>query len=739
MHAATSRTKKTSHAATAPPARVASGRPRNATRVPAWAVGTNPATLFGVERGIQAKLTINQPGDVYEQEADRVAEQVMRMPEPQGGSKRCACGGVAGPDGECAACRAKRPGVQRRASAAPASAEAPPIVHDVLRAPGQPLDAGTRTWMESRFGHDFSGVRLHTNGRAAQSAASVGARAYTVGRNVVFGGGEYVPGTSEGQKLLAHELAHVVQQQEFRAVHLQRSPLSDEVAAAADKQNLLALLKRLSAADVQKAMQDPAQATELEAAVQKLKDPSDLLLAQRILRGKLGDTTGLKVGRKTAKPSPIQVFFIPGASTDRALVIAGVHGSEAQGVEVAEMLLKDLQAAKTAPHFNVILVPTLFPDHLAFREREFATETNRNFPLTDTAVTDYKDVADKTVEGKATTRRIAVDAAGKEIQDAKKKQRILHENVLLMELIDKFKPTRIISIHGTHTHSSAGVFSDPFFITKSEQAAIETAAGADAARDVKAAGLAEGSQEAKKKLEERTKAHVERRQKALQTTKDARTGDDEALAIASAYAISQQIPSTSTLHKRDEALKAQRSTLQTKLAGVEAREKTLAEAKSKRALTEDEKKELGKITKEKKNFRFQINILSDANIQAVEKNPATAGNVLHKGVGKEQATWSADKGKSVQDREKEGVSLGLYGPAKGISVFTVEPAVNKRSDEYATGLDPNVSEVDRKAELQAYADAIRTILLGSASGATALKARRPKPAATTPAQGETAQ
>ncbi|MCB0200868.1 MAG: DUF4157 domain-containing protein [Anaerolineae bacterium] len=212
MYAATKRTKQASHSATAPATRVASSRHKNAKRVPSWAAGTKPATIFGVERGIQAKLAINEPGDVYEQEADRVAEQVMRIPESQSGSKRCACGGVAGPDGECAACGAKWLGVQRHASATPVSVEAPPIVHDVLRAPGQPLDAGMRTWMESRFGHDFSGVRLHTNRPAAQSAASVGARAYTVGQSVVFGDSEYAPGTSEGQKLLAHELAHVVQQ-----------------------------------------------------------------------------------------------------------------------------------------------------------------------------------------------------------------------------------------------------------------------------------------------------------------------------------------------------------------------------------------------------------------------------------------------------------------------------------------------------------------------------------------------
>src|SRR5262249_29965020 len=82
-----------------------------------------------------------------------------------------------------------------------------------LHSLGQPLDAGTRAFMEPRFGHDFSQVRIHADERAAESARAVNALAYTVGRDVVFGEGRYEPGTSEGRRLLAHELTHVVQQQ----------------------------------------------------------------------------------------------------------------------------------------------------------------------------------------------------------------------------------------------------------------------------------------------------------------------------------------------------------------------------------------------------------------------------------------------------------------------------------------------------------------------------------------------
>ena len=130
--------------------------------------------------------------------------------------RKCACGGTPGPSGECAECRKKR--LQRKSTNAGAGPQTdsavPPIVHEVLRSPGQPLDGDTRAFMEPRFGHDFSQVRVHSDVRAAESAKAVHAFAYTVGPNVVFGKGQYSPGTRDGQRLLAHELTHVLQQAE---------------------------------------------------------------------------------------------------------------------------------------------------------------------------------------------------------------------------------------------------------------------------------------------------------------------------------------------------------------------------------------------------------------------------------------------------------------------------------------------------------------------------------------------
>ena len=136
---------------------------------------------------LQTKLQVNTPGDTYEQQADRVAEQVMRMPEPQ----------------------LQRTGADSGAR----EVAALPIVHEVIHSAGRPLDPSTREFMETRFGYDFSGVRIHTDARAAVLAGAIQARAFAVGQEIVFGAGEFAPETNHGRQLMAHELTHVVQQE----------------------------------------------------------------------------------------------------------------------------------------------------------------------------------------------------------------------------------------------------------------------------------------------------------------------------------------------------------------------------------------------------------------------------------------------------------------------------------------------------------------------------------------------
>jgi uncharacterized protein DUF4157 len=126
--------------------------------------------------------------------------------------RKCGCGNHTMAGGECEACSKQKVSLQRRAANQSEPSEVPPIVHEVLRSSGQPLDPATRAFMEPRFGRDFSQVRVHTDDKAAESARTVNALAYTVGRDVVFGDGQYAPGAAEGRRLLAHELTHTIQQ-----------------------------------------------------------------------------------------------------------------------------------------------------------------------------------------------------------------------------------------------------------------------------------------------------------------------------------------------------------------------------------------------------------------------------------------------------------------------------------------------------------------------------------------------
>ncbi len=151
------------------------------------------------EKKLQRKLAIGSTSDPLEREADQVAERVL-----------------SGPPAGAAAHSPVR--VQRFTGSVEAgAATAPASVDRVLASPGQPLRKDVREDMAGRFGHDFSGVRVHTDSAAAQSARDVNARAYTVGRGIVFGPGQFAPGEPAGRCLLAHELVHVVQQQSERA------------------------------------------------------------------------------------------------------------------------------------------------------------------------------------------------------------------------------------------------------------------------------------------------------------------------------------------------------------------------------------------------------------------------------------------------------------------------------------------------------------------------------------------
>jgi hypothetical protein len=169
-----------------------------------------------VGRLLQAKLRINQPNDKYEQEADRVAEQVLQMKEAS-----CACGG------SCTHCKDKKKNlVQRKATVSSSQRSADEVNENILSymGSGQPLDTATLGFMEPRFGHSFRNVSVHADEQAGVAARTIGARAFTLGHNVVFGAGEYEPHSPKGRTLLAHELAHVVQQRQSDSPQIQTQP-----------------------------------------------------------------------------------------------------------------------------------------------------------------------------------------------------------------------------------------------------------------------------------------------------------------------------------------------------------------------------------------------------------------------------------------------------------------------------------------------------------------------------------
>ncbi len=127
--------------------------------------------------------------------------------------KCAACSNHTVAGGSCSGCaKKKEESLQRRAAGIEGTTEIPQIVNEVLNSPGQQLDTATRAFMEPRFHHDFSRVRVHTDAKAAESARTVNAHAYTVGSHIVFNTGQYLPATKAGQNLLAHELTHFLQQ-----------------------------------------------------------------------------------------------------------------------------------------------------------------------------------------------------------------------------------------------------------------------------------------------------------------------------------------------------------------------------------------------------------------------------------------------------------------------------------------------------------------------------------------------
>jgi hypothetical protein len=206
-------------------------------------------------RSTQPKLTVNEPNNKYEREAERVADAVMRMPEPgstedpqenvlpdriQRMCPRCQRRHRQGKPLNCEDCEQEMQRRDDRSSGSDPIAGSAKQAARVTEEPGQPLPDRTQSFFEARMGRSFSDVRIHTGGKADRAARSIDAKAYTLGNDVVLRSDEYRPETRSGRRLLAHELTHVVQQHVGKSSEIQRQDAGDEEEPAqgvADERN----------------------------------------------------------------------------------------------------------------------------------------------------------------------------------------------------------------------------------------------------------------------------------------------------------------------------------------------------------------------------------------------------------------------------------------------------------------------------------------------------------------------
>ena len=180
---------------------------------------------------IQAKLTVDAPDSLLEREADRIADQVMRMPSPASRSEQRSSSQKT--NGQNHRSRFQQVKLQRKESGLAVPAVTPSIYSKVqaLKAgSGRPLSESERAFFEPRFGRDFSNVRIHTDHQAASTANELNAKAFTIDNRIVFGPGEFTPNSASGQRLIAHELVHTLQQSNV----ISRKELTSKEVAQAD-------------------------------------------------------------------------------------------------------------------------------------------------------------------------------------------------------------------------------------------------------------------------------------------------------------------------------------------------------------------------------------------------------------------------------------------------------------------------------------------------------------------------
>jgi hypothetical protein len=289
----------------------------------------NRSIYTGEKPGLQRKLSIGASNDPLEAEADRVADQVLAKPATP------AIGDAP-------------PRIQRFSpQSEPGLDAAPASVHRTLGSSGAPLASSVRQDMETRFGHDFTGVRVHSDAGAAHSARDVDAHAYTVGNNIVFGAGQFSPESGEGRRLLAHELTHVVQQGERRAEVLRRNGFGD-VRLAEARYALAEEVRTLIAGAEWKEIRKHAYPRESASGVKRANDRR---------AGRLTDLNGL------GKLSSLDAFSVKiralqknwtsfAGANDRVKQIDKLTGDQLQTAQVPTFMVTDMESLEFKGYFS---------------------------------------------------------------------------------------------------------------------------------------------------------------------------------------------------------------------------------------------------------------------------------------------------------------------------------------------------------------------------------------------------
>ncbi len=238
-------------------------------------------------------LKVSQPNDAAELEADRLADEVMRMPiddaKPKSNLSNTSdaiyrkCDICEDEEEEASVKPVKRKGAFASYAPTLLPANTPPSIRNVINSGGRPLDLQTRNYFEPRFGSDLGHVRIHTGSTANQSARNIDARAYTLGSDIVFGNGEYKPDSENGKQLIAHELAHVVQR-------------GGDTFSAADTNSIYRRIRRENVSCERNGLRNPDLTGDEVVAALEAADADAIDLAQQAETGLRDNLAAVRAG-----------------------------------------------------------------------------------------------------------------------------------------------------------------------------------------------------------------------------------------------------------------------------------------------------------------------------------------------------------------------------------------------------------------------------------------------------------